>query len=83
VVACDVRGLPENIDTPVSGIKVQPKSESLERRISTVIEDHVKHGYLVNEDEIRWIGSSSRIRSRAGELKPMHGGVRRVYVLMH
>ncbi len=39
VVACDVGGLSENIDSFVNGIKVQPDSESLAWGISTMIED--------------------------------------------
>ena len=39
VVACDVGGLSENIDTFVNGIKVQPDSGSLAWGISTMIND--------------------------------------------
>ena len=38
VVACDVGGLSENIDTFVNGIKVQPESESLAWGISSMID---------------------------------------------
>ena len=39
VVACNVGGLSENIDTFVNGIKVQPESESLAWGISTIIDE--------------------------------------------
>jgi glycosyltransferase involved in cell wall biosynthesis len=39
VVACDVGGLSENIDTFVNGIKVSPDAESLAWGISTMLED--------------------------------------------
>lgn len=39
VVACDVGGLSENIDTFVNGIKVQPESGSLAWGISNMIDD--------------------------------------------
>jgi len=39
VVACDVGGLSENIDTFINGIKVQPESESLAWGINTIIDD--------------------------------------------
>jgi len=39
VVACDVGGLSENIDTFVKGIKVQPASESLAWGISSIIDE--------------------------------------------
>jgi len=39
VVACDVGGLSENIDTFVNGIKVQPESESLAWGISSMINE--------------------------------------------
>ncbi len=39
VVACDVGGLSENIDTFVNGIKVQPEPDSLAWGISTMIDD--------------------------------------------
>ena len=39
VVACDVGGLSENIDTFVNGIKVQPEPDSLSWGISTMIDD--------------------------------------------
>jgi glycosyltransferase involved in cell wall biosynthesis len=39
VVACDVGGLSENIDTFVNGIKVQPESGSLAWGISNLIDD--------------------------------------------
>ena len=41
VVACDVGGLSENIDTFVNGIKVQPEPDSLAWGISTMIDDPV------------------------------------------
>ncbi len=39
VVACDVGGLSENIDSFVNGIKTQPDAESLAWGISTMIDD--------------------------------------------
>jgi glycosyltransferase involved in cell wall biosynthesis len=39
VVACDVGGLSENIDSFVNGIKVRPDTESLAWGISTMIDD--------------------------------------------
>jgi len=41
VVACDVGGLSENINTFVNGIKVQPESGSLAWGINTMIDDPV------------------------------------------
>jgi len=41
VVACDVGGLSENIDTFINGIKVQPEPESLAWGIGTMIGDPV------------------------------------------
>jgi glycosyltransferase involved in cell wall biosynthesis len=41
VVACDVGGLSENIDTLVNGIKVQPEPDSLAWGISAMINDPI------------------------------------------